>query len=281
MSEIPLRSLLFVPGNMPARFVKARDSGADNYCIDLEDAVSPSAKEAARHTALAHIADGGPLLPGGCIRINSLATGHGLQDLLALAAAAEQGALPDSIVLPMASSSFELRQIISVLDRHIDLKIIPMIETPEGLDNLPLMLAEGRGYIAAVALGCADYAAAIGSDMSWDALLYARSALVKAASAYAVPALDGPFFDIPNLPGLKEESEKVAALGFSGKLAIHPSQVDIINDVFTPSREKVDWAKNVIAAFEQAGGGVASLQGMMIDQPVVDQAKRILASERT
>ena len=281
MSELPLRSFLFVPGSMPERFVKACDSGADNYCIDLEDAVSPPEKEAARHAALAHIAGSGASLPGGCIRINSLATRYGLEDLLALATAVQQNALPDSIILPMASSSFELRQIIRVLGCHTGLKIIPMIETPEGLDNLSLILAEGRGHIAALALGCADYAAAIGSDMGWDALLDARSTMLKAASVYAVPCLDGPFFDISNLPGLKEESEKVAGLGFSGKLAIHPSQVDTINEVFTPSREKVDWAKNVLAAFEQAGGGVVSLQGMMIDQPVVDQAKRILASERT
>ncbi len=280
MSEFPMRSLLFVPGNRPERFAKARDSGADSYCLDLEDAVPAAEKEAARDAALAHIADrklGGPAC---CLRINSLATKHGLEDLLVLSAAASHNVLPDCVVLPMASSSFELRQIIQVLSCHPDLKILPMIETPEGLDNMPAMLLEGRGRIAALALGCADYAVAIGSDMSWDALLYARCSMLKAASAYAVPCLDGPFFDIPGLAGLKEESSRVAGLGYSGKLAIHPSQVSTINEVFAPSQEKVDWAKKVIAAFEQAGGGVVSFRGMMIDQPVIDQAKRILAGER-
>ncbi|MBE9539795.1 MAG: CoA ester lyase [Proteobacteria bacterium] len=275
-----MRSLLFVPGNRPERFAKARDSGADNYCIDLEDAVPQAQKEAARNAALAHIADrksgGSPCY----LRINSLATKYGLEDLLALSTAAAHNALPDCVVLPMASSSFEVRQIIQVLSCHPDLKILPMIETPEGLDNLPAMLLEGRGRIAALALGCADYAAAIGSDMSWDALLDARSALLRAASAHAVPCLDGPFFDIPNLAGLREDAARVSKLGFLGKLAIHPSQVNSINEVFAPSQEKVDWAKKVIAAFEKAGGGVVSFEGMMIDQPMVDQAKRILAGEK-
>jgi citrate lyase beta subunit len=275
-----MRSILFVPGNRPERFQKARDSGADSYCIDLEDAVPALEKEAARNAALAHIADSKSESTICCLRINSLATSHGLEDLLALAIAAQNNALPECIVLPMACSPFELRQIVQVLNHHPDLKILPMIETPEGLDNLPAILAEGAGHIEAIALGCADYAAAIGSDMSWDALLNARSSMIRAASAYSVSCLDGPFFNIPNLAGLSEESSRVSSLGFSGKLAIHPSQVKTINQVFAPSREKISWARNVIAAFEQAGGGVASFDGMMIDQPVVDQAKRILASEK-
>lgn len=162
-----MRSLLFVPGNRAERFVKARNSGADGYCIDLEDAVPPSEKEAARKAALEHLADGLSSAPTVCVRINGLSNVYGLEDILALSRVG-QGPVPVCIVLPMASSSFELRQIAGVLDGLTDVKIIPMIETPEGLDNLPAMLAEGRGRVAALALGCADYAAAIGSDMSWD-----------------------------------------------------------------------------------------------------------------
>ena len=275
-----MKSILFVPGNRPERFQKACDSGADAYCIDLEDAVPAMEKEAARNAALAHIADSKSAGTVCYLRINSLATSHGLEDLLALAAAAKSNALPDCIVLPMACSSFELRQIVQVLSRHPNLKILPMIETPEGLSNLPAMLAEGAGHIEAIALGCADYAAAIGSDMSWDALLNARSCMIRATSPYSVACLDGPFFYIPNQVGLSEESSRVSGLGFSGKLAIHPSQVKTINQAFAPSPQKISWARKVIAAFEQAGGGVASFDGMMIDQPVVDQAKRIIASEK-
>jgi citrate lyase beta subunit len=275
-----MRSILFVPGNRPERFQKACDSGADSYCIDLQDAVPATEKEAARNTALAYIADSKPDGTACYLRINGLATSHGLEDLLALAVAANRNALPECIVLPMACSSFELRQMIQVLNRHPDLKILPMIETPEGLDNLPAMLAEGACHIEAIALGCADYAAAIGSDMSWDALRNARSSMIRAASRYSVSCLDGPFFDISNLAGLSEESSRVCGLGFSGKLAIHPSQVQTINQVFSPSPEKISWARKVIEVFEQAGGGAVSFDGMMIDQPVVDQAKRIIASEK-
>lgn len=275
-----MRSLLFVPGNRPERFSKACDSGADGYCIDLEDAVPQAQKEAARNAALAHIADRTSGGPACYLRINSLATNHGLEDLLALSLAATNNALPDCVVLPMASSPFELRQIMQVLSCHPDLKLLPMIETPEGLDNVSAMLVEGRGRVVALALGCADYAAAIGSDMSWDALLDARSTMLKAASVHTVPCLDGPCFDIPNLASLQEDAARVSRLGFSGKLAIHPSQVDTINDIFSPSEEKINWARAVIAAFEKAGGGVVSFEGMMVDQPVIDQAKRILAGER-
>ncbi len=273
----PMRSILFVPGNRPERFVKASESGADIYCIDLEDAVPPGQKDAARQSALEHLRSAG----SNCyLRINGLATLAGLEDLVALAAVAKDNALPAGIVLPMAASAFELRQIASVLSGSAALKIMPMIETPEGLDNLPAILEAGLGRIEALAFGCADYAAATGSDMSWDALLSARSAMVKAASRHGVQCIDGPCFDISDLDGLKEDCASVSRLGFSGKLAIHPSQVETINQVFAPSAEQLNWAQEVINAFEQAGGGVLSHDGMMVDQPVIDQARRILASEK-
>lgn len=271
-----MRSILFVPGTTPERFVKASESGADIYCIDLEDGVPAAQKKAARHAALEHLRSAGPTC---YLRINGLATLAGLEDLLALAALDNADALPACIVLPMAASAFELRQIISVLPTSDTLKIMPMIETPEGLDNLPAILEAGLGRIEALAFGCADYAAAIGSDMGWDALLSARSAMVKAASKHGVQCIDGPCFDIADLDTLKADCAGVSRLGFSGKLAIHPGQVETINRVFAPSPEQLTWARDVINAFAQAGGGVLSHDGMMIDQPVIDQARRILASE--
>jgi len=274
-----MRSILFVPGNRKQRFQKACDSGADAYCIDLEDAVAAADKEEARNAALAHIVSTTPV--NCCLRINSLSTKAGLEDVLGLSSFLEnEGVLPACIILPMIESAFEIRQLLHVLDYPPALKLIPMIETPQGLDNLPAMLEEGGGHIEAVAFGSADYAASIGSDMSWDALLNARSSLVKAAAAYSVPCIDGPHFEISDLEGLEEQALRVNGLGFSGKLAIHPSQVKVINDVFSPSEEKLSWARDVITAFEKAGGGVVSFDGMMIDQPVIDQANRILASEK-
>jgi len=273
-----MRSFLFVPGNRPERFEKARDSGADIYCIDLEDAVPAAEKEEARRAALEYIASDVGVNPACYLRINSLATAHGLEDLLALGVAAKQNSLPDCIVVPMISSPFEIRQIMEVLSHHPKLKIMPMVETPEGIDNLPAILQEGRAHIEALAFGFADYVAITGSDMSWDALLGARSSIVKAASAGAIRCFDGPWFDIVDLAGLTEQAGQVSRLGFTGKLAIHPSQVDAINRAFVPSGEKIKWAHSVIEAFEQAGGGAISVGGMMIDQPVAEQARRVIAA---
>jgi len=269
-----LRSILFVPGSRPDRFLKARDSGADAYCIDLEDAVTGEDKTLAREAALAHIA----LADSNCfLRINSLATKVGLEDLLAIAALGAKG-LPAGIIVPMLASPFEVRQIVQVSGNSPSLNILPMIETPEGLDNLPAILDEGSDFISAIAFGYADYSAITGSDMSWDALLCARSTMVKVASGRGVQCIDGPCFDIANTAALAEESLKVCSIGFTGKLAIHPSQVESINNAFVPSSERVSWARGVINTFEKAGGGAVLHGGLMIDQPLVSQAKRILAS---
>ena len=275
-----MRSILFVPGNRPERFQKACESGADAYCIDLEDAVPPSQKGSARSAALEHIALKRSV-SNCCLRINSLASQVGLEDLLALSSLLnEQKIVPACIIVPMVSSAFEIRQILRVLNDHPSLKIMPMMETPQGLGNLPAILEQGRNHIEAVTFGCADYAASMGSDMSWDSLLLARSSIVQAASRHSVQCIDGPFFEIPDLAGLEAQARRVAGLGFSGKLAIHPSQIQTINEAFVPSPEKISWARSVITVFEKAGGGVVSLDGMMIDQPVIDQATRIIASAK-
>jgi len=275
-----MRSLLFVPGDRPERYQKACQSGADIYCIDLEDAVPAEQKKAARSAALEHIGLRSSDDTGGAcyLRINSLASRHGVEDLLALAAVTRENGLPDGIVVPMISSAFEVRQIRSVLKHHRCPTIMPMIETPEGVDNLAAILAQGEGLIESLAFGFADYAAITGSDMSWDALLNARSEIIKAASAHAIRCFDGPCFDIPDLAALEEEAARVSRLGFTGKLAIHPSQVDTINQVFVPSASEASWARRVVEAFEQAQGGVISIDGKMIDPPLVEQARRIIVA---
>jgi len=269
-----LRSLLFVPGNKPDLFPKARDSGADAYCIDLEDAVPDEDKAHARKMALNHIANA----DANCfLRINGLATRAGMEDLLALASLGGANR-PACIVVPMISSSFEIRQVIRVLGDVSSLRILPMIETPEGLDKLSAIVDEGAVCVEAVAFGCADYAAITGSDMSWDALLGARNSMVKAVSGRGIQCIDGPCFEVTDTATLEAECSRVSGIGFSGRLAIHPSQVASINEAFAPSDERVKWARGVVAAFESAGGGAVLHKGTMVDQPVVNQAKRIIAS---
>jgi citrate lyase beta subunit len=273
-----MRSFLFVPGNRPERFAKAAASGTDIYCIDLEDAVAAGDKQAAREAALAHIAQrkaDGATTPLCYLRINGLSSAEGLKDLLALATLADNHQLPDCIVLPMASAAYEITQIVRVLGDHPNLAIMPMIETPDGVDHLPAMIAASHKVVA-IGCGFADYVATTGSQMDWDALLSARNAIIAAASRSKVPCLDTPWFDIKDEAGLRNEAQKVLRLGFKGKLAIHPAQVGVINDTFVPSAQEVRWAEDVLEVFNRTKGGVGSFNGLMVDKPIADKAKAIL-----
>jgi citrate lyase beta subunit/hydroxyacyl-ACP dehydratase HTD2-like protein with hotdog domain len=275
-----MRSLLFVPGNRPDRYVKASISGADIYCIDLEDAVGIKEKDAARIIALQYIdeleitKEGAPLC---YLRINDLTSTHGLKDMLALREMAQDDRLPDCIVLPMASSAFEIRQLTELLGHHSALRIMPLVETPAGINHLKDILDENE-CVTSIGFGIADYAAAVGSDMSWDALLTVRSQIVAAASERGLHCFDGPQFDILDEVALAHEANKVACLGFKGKMAIHPAQVSIINGSFAPSARDVQWAEAVVKAFEKAEEGVVLLDGRMVDRPLAERAKRILAA---
>lgn len=273
-SPLPIRSLLFVPGDKPERFARAAGSGADIYCIDLEDAVAPEAKDGAR-AAIAHHLDSNPE-PGQAtcyVRINSLATRHGIEDLLWLAGLS---ALPDGVLLPMVASAFEIRQLTRVLPGGADYQIMVMVETPEGIEQLGAIL-DASDRVSAVAFGAADYTAITGSDTSWDALLMIRSRIVSVARPRGVSCLDTPWFDIQDVEGLRREAEEVASLGFGGKLAIHPDQIESINQSFRPDENAIAWAQRVVDAFDQAGGGVCTVDGVMIDKPVADRARSILA----
>lgn len=274
-----MRSLLFVPGNQPERFYKARQSGADVYCIDLEDAVPAAEKEVARIAAIEHVIqrqhrdESAPLA---AIRINSLSTLAGIKDLMALAEPAVSENLRDCIImLPMAECAFEIRQIAEVISGAGRVKIMPLIETPGGIDNLDKII-DASDQIVAVGFGTADFTAITGSELSWEALLFARSRIVETTNVRGVHCFDGPWFDIVDTNGLATEVQRVARLGFGGKLAIHPSQVDVINQSFVPEKRKVQWAIKVIDAWENSGGGVVDVDGVMVDRPVVKRARRVL-----
>jgi citrate lyase beta subunit len=275
-----MRSLLFVPGSSPERFKKAEDSGADIFCIDLEDSVASGDKDQARVAALEFIINRnlkklGHAAPYCFLRINGLTTEDGLKDLLALTELTDTHTLPDCLVLPMVSATFEIRQIVNILGQHPGLNIMPLIETPEGLENIRAIVRENE-CVSAIGFGLADFAATVGSDMSWDALLSARNSIVTAAGIRRIHCFDGPWFKIKDQEGLREEGARVSRIGFKGKMAIHPSQVPVINETFIPSEYEITWARKVIAEFNDSESGVISINGMMVDKPAIDQAKRIL-----
>lgn len=274
----PMRSFLFVPGNRADRFEKARISGADIYCIDLEDSVPKTGKAKARKNTIEYINMVAAKYKNDAllyIRINGLSTLEGIKDLLALAENAADGSLPDGIVLPMASSAIEVQQLLAVLGAPEGLVIMPLIESPLGIANLTEIL-NASPSVKCVGFGIADYTAITGSDMSWDSLLFARSRIIETASMHAVHCLDGPWFDTQNSEGLAVEVRSIAQLGFGGKMAIHPSQIEIIHRAIYPSESKIQWAKEIVKEWHKEEEGVLSINGIMIDKPLFQQAERIL-----
>jgi (S)-citramalyl-CoA lyase len=266
--------LLFTPGDKPERFAKARAAGADGVIVDLEDAVAGPNKDRARASALEyleeHRSEAGFLR---CLRINALDTADGLKDVLALI---RSDAAPDVLLLPKADSP----ELVALLAKHLeglpDLLLIALIESARGLEAA-FETASATPRLAGLALGGADLTAETGSRLEWDALLYARTRVVHAAASRELAALDVPHLDINDAETLVNESRKVAALGMTNKLAIHPGQIAGIRAAFTPDDAAVSMAQGLIDAWEAAGGGVFQYRGRMVDQPVLRSARRILA----
>ncbi len=261
------RSLLFVPGHRADRFAKATASGADVVCIDLEDAVPPGERPAARLACLQFLA----AQPAGhrCgVRISRLAAPDGLRDVLALA---DAGAKPAYVMLAKSESADELR----LLAAHLPgLPLIALIESARGL-TAAMAIASAHAQVQALMLGGVDLAAELGCDVAWEPLLFARSTLVTAAAASAIACIDVPWLDVADADGAREETVRIAALGFSGKSMIHPSQVAPVHAGFAPAPEALERARRVVAA---AGVNDAAVlvDGRMVDRPVVLAAQRLL-----
>ncbi|MHA1566470.1 MAG: HpcH/HpaI aldolase/citrate lyase family protein [Alphaproteobacteria bacterium] len=264
------RSILFVPATRPDRYQKAFASPADMVCIDLEDAVARSEKLAARDTVIGFL-NGSDVPAGRCmVRINSPRIADGAADLAAIAGLARNR---PAIMLPKTESTAE----ITCLHQAIGTSVVPMIESAAGLatvENIARMAAQG---VAALAFGSADFAADIGATMAWEALAYARGRIVAAAALGRVPAIDGVWFDLQDMSGLNAETRRVAALGFVGRLAVHPAQLPAIHAAFRPDAAAVAHAQRVIAAAAQVAGGVCVVDGKMVDQPVITAAEQTLA----
>ncbi len=268
------RSILFVPATRPERVPKAAATGADAVCVDLEDAVAPSDKPAARAAVWEQLEVLRSLGVPSILRINALTSREGLHDMVALI---ESPAAPNGLFLPKCDSAEEVRWVDSLLgDLHPDMEVLPIVESVKGLDNVAA-IAGASPRVSAIGFGSADYSAEIGSDMGWDALAYARGRIAAGTGRHGVAAIDGVWLDYNDDDGLRGETARVAAMGFSGKIAIHPRQVPVINEVLTPSEESVARAQRIVTAAAEAGGGVTTLDGQMIDEPVVQGARRIVA----
>jgi citrate lyase subunit beta/citryl-CoA lyase/(S)-citramalyl-CoA lyase len=266
-----MRSLLFVPGSRPDRIAKALEAGADAVCVDLEDAVAPDAKDAARDAVLGELSDDGRF----AVRVNALETEWGREDADALAG---HGARAAFVMLPKAESAGQVEILSSALGPAGEGGIVPIIESAAGLRHAwDICAAPG---VKAVLFGGGDMAADLGVAMEWEPLLFARSQVVAACAAANVPGIDVPYLDVKNEAGLLKETERVKALGYTAKACIHPAQVSAVNHVFTPSEDEISHAERVIATLDQAGGGAALLDGKLIEAPIIRRARRVLEIAR-
>ena len=265
--------VLFFPGSRPERLATAIASGADIVCVDLEDAVAPEDKRRARDAVVGMLGD--PSAARLAVRINHPSTEVGEQDVAAILEADLEHAL--TIVLPKADARAQVDELHARLTRSgRETSLIPVVETAVGLARAD-EIARADG-VSAVLMGGLDLSVDLGCALDWEALLYARSRCVHAARLGGVEVIDTPFFDIDDPDGLRAEALRSRRLGFDAKAAIHPLQVPVIQEAFAPDVASVERARRVIAASEKESGGVTQVDGVMIDRPAVEAARRVLAS---
>lgn len=291
------RSELAVPGSNQRMISKALASEADVVFLDLEDAVAEGEKTAARATVAQAIREGdwGDKRPA--FRVNPLDSPRFYRDLIdVVETAGERVAL---VVLPKVNRPEDvyvadtlLTQVEAHLGRSQKIGIEAQIETAEGLINCE-RVAAASPRVEALTFGPGDFAASagmpaakIGMPDAWDDRFpghrwsYAMSRIVIAARAAGIRPIDGPFADFRDLEGLRRSAEIARALGFDGKWCIHPAQIPIVNDVFSPSEDEVAWARRVLAALaaaERAGAGAVDVDGQMLDGASIRMAQRTLA----
>ena len=271
----PRRSLLFVPGLRPDRFAKALDAGADIVCVDMEDAVALPRKDEGRALALPLFREQSHPQVEKMARINSLSTVHGLKDLQAII---ESDAPPPSIMIPKVKSPEEIELIETLLSTGParSIRFCVIIETNQGLERA-IEIAKSSSRIDSMILGAVDMSAELRCQKSWEPLLYTRSRLVHAAASAGIDLLDVPYLTLDDPEGLRQEAQSCARLGFTGKASIHPNQIAIINEAFTPDAKTIEKARKVCAAFENDKTGLVVVDGELIELPVVRSMYRVLA----
>lgn len=278
------RSLLFVPGNREEMLTKAAGLPADVLVPDLEDSVPDGEKEHAREIVREVVKTltqaGRTVIP----RINALDTGLARDDLAAVVGPNVYG-----VTVGKVTSPWEIEQVSAILDglekqAGVEVghtRLIPWLESAMAIVNA-YQIASSSPRIVAVAIGAEDFTndMAVQRSDGGDEVRYARSVVAVAARAAGVIAIDTPYVNFRDAEGLEREVRSALPLGFKAKFAIHPAQLETINTLFSPSEEELEYARRVIVAFAEAeaeGRGSTSLDGKMIDVPVVKRARNLLA----
>ena len=271
----PRRSFIFSPGLRPELFPKALASGTDIVCVELEDGIAPKDKETARRNAMALFAE--PQADDGVeriVRINCPREAFGLADVQAVLAADTP---PPALMLPKVRAPEEVVWLDDLLtERGHGTRLHVIIETNAALEAVH-DIARSSSRIDALFFGGVDMAAELRCKNAWEPLLYARSRVVHAAASEGLDAIDVPYLDLEDSDGMRREAELVRDMGFSGKGSIHPKQIAILNEVFTPDEATIAHARRIINAFEEADTGLVVIDGKLIEKPVLRDMHRILS----
>ena len=282
-----LRSLLFVPAGRERMLEGAQASKADALVLDLEDAVPLRQKAAARILARRWIPKLASTRRRVFVRVNSIASGMTRDDLMSAVGKGLAG-----VVLPKAESPQDLRDLDVLLReaemehgvRPGDIRTIPLIESARGVLRCE-EIVRASDRLCGLSVGGEDYTYDIGvqRDAGGVALQHIRGVVVQVAAAYGLTPIDTPYAGYKDEAGLVAETHLAKAIGLKGKYAIHPAQVDVINRIFTPSKDEIAQARRVIEAYEDAlarGLGAVSVDGRMVDAPVAERARGIIAAAK-
>ena len=264
------RSYLFVPGDRPERFAKALASSADRVILDLEDAVQPSAKHAARQAVECWLREAGdPDRFRAVVRINGADTTWHAEDVAALRA------LPAAVDVMLPKSENE--DVIGSVHAGARASLVLLVETVAGLVNVRRMAA--CAGVARIAFGSVDFCSDAGIEGEHEELDFVRSQLVIESRFAGLPApVDGVTVALDDHERIRRDVARSRRFGFTAKLCIHPKQVPAVNAGFEPTAADLEWAKRVLSACERAGEqGAISVDGKLVDKPILDKARRLIA----
>ena len=266
------RSFIFTPGLKPEMFPKAIASGADMVCIELEDGIAIKDKDEARRNTIKaletlKVKSGVELV----VRVNCQRTKFGLLDLEAFVSSKKK---VKAIMLPKVKTPDEITFIDDLLtDCGLDTDLHVIMETNEALENI-YEIAHASKRIVALYFGGVDMAAELRVPNEYKNLIYARSKLVHAGASVGVDVIDVPYLDLEDMDGMKKEAELVRDLGFTGKGSIHPKQINMLNEIFTPSKEEIIKAKKIVDQFNKSDTGLVVIDGKLIEKPVLREMQR-------
>lgn len=293
---IPRRAVLYIPGNDERKIKKIATLNVDCAVLDCEDGVAINKKVEARKNIVKTLEECDLGNSEKCVRVNSVTSGLAEEDLEVIL---QSRVLPSCIMLPKVESAEEINWFTEKYLHHLKgrkllrpIYLVTFVETAIGLLNFKSVCEEvlRRGLQAGLQLdgvvfGAEDFRASIGATSSKDThdVLYARQKIIVVAKAFGLQAIDLVYIDYKDGEGLQRQAREGALMGFSGKQVIHPSQIPIVQEQFTPSADKIKWAQELISAFEEhqgLGKGAFTFHGSMIDMPLLKQAQNIVTLAR-